>query len=476
MAQEPRRFYDGGTLRARRRARASRPTRAPTRASCSSGTPRRASRRSRSSGAWPTSTATSASCWCPADAGFRTDLTSVPALFTWLVPKTGAHLPAALLHDALVAGRDDPTSYVSTDGHEVDRVEADRIFRDAMADTGTGVIRRWIVWTAVTVATIFVGRAVPWSPAKHWSYRVAAAVTIVTILYLGYSSTSDLFDRSWVGAVDVPWMGDRLVVGRGRGRAVRRDRAAAGAEPAVGPAADGRGDRRGDARRAAPRHGRARRRSARPTSRSSGWPAARRCSAGRWRPWSWSARWSPSRVVTSVLTWASHRPAKPVGGQVLVDEVEPGPERRRTTRPSATAVTSIPWTLRGNRLGTVRTRCQPPTRPAVTIAETMLAKAAPMTVPRRSRRLIRIADVAAAVAPATSWGRLRSRKGWRSGCGSGVSHLARGVGDRASPVRRRAARIVSRREQAHRRARAALSAGSTSPARRRRSGRRRPAR
>ncbi len=148
----------------------------------------------------------------PADAEFRTDLTSVPALFTWLVPKTGAHLPAALLHDALVAGRDDPTSYVSTDGHVVDRVSADRIFRDAMADTGTGVIRRWIVWTAVTVATIFVGRAVPWSRARHWSYRFAAGVTIAAILYLGYSSTSDLFDRSWVGAVDVPWMGDRPFV------------------------------------------------------------------------------------------------------------------------------------------------------------------------------------------------------------------------------------------------------------------------
>jgi hypothetical protein len=148
----------------------------------------------------------------PAGPEFRTDLTSVPALFTWLVPKTGAHLPAALLHDALVAGRDDPTSYVSTEGREVDRVEADRIFRDAMADTGTGVIRRWIVWTAVTVATIFVGRAVSWTSAKHWSYRIAAAVTIVTILYLGYSSTSDLFDRAWWGATDVPWMGDRPFV------------------------------------------------------------------------------------------------------------------------------------------------------------------------------------------------------------------------------------------------------------------------
>ncbi|SEB53412.1 Protein of unknown function [Nocardioides exalbidus] len=148
----------------------------------------------------------------PASPDFRTDLTSVPALFTWLVPKTGAHLPAALLHDALVAGPDDPSSYVSTDGVEVDRVEADRIFRDAMADTGTGVIRRWIVWTAVTVATIFVGRPVPWSRARQWTYRVVAGLTIATIVYLGYSSTSDLFDRSWWGAVDVPWMGERPFV------------------------------------------------------------------------------------------------------------------------------------------------------------------------------------------------------------------------------------------------------------------------
>ena len=206
VAQEPRRFYDGGTL-----ARDGVPGEPPDPGAdprivlerhAEEGVEtfaleRRLAYRDRHLG----------ELLVPADPGFRTDLTSVPALFTWLVPKTGAHLPAALLHDALVAGRDDPTSYDSTGGHVVDRVEADRIFRDAMADTGTGVIRRWIVWTAVTVATVFVGRTVPWTPAKHWSYRIAAAVTIVTILYLGYSSTGDLFDRSWVGAVDVPWMG-----------------------------------------------------------------------------------------------------------------------------------------------------------------------------------------------------------------------------------------------------------------------------
>jgi hypothetical protein len=208
VVQQPRRFYDGGTL-----PRDGRPGESPDPAA----DPRIVLERHSEEGVETFALERRLAyldrhlgeLLVPADPGFRTDLTSVPALFTWLVPKTGAHLPAALLHDALVAGRDDPASYVSTDGHVVDRVAADRIFRDAMADTGTGVIRRWIVWTAVTVATIFVGRAVPWSRARHWSYRIAAGATIVTILYLGYSSTSDLFDRSWFLAVDVPWMGER---------------------------------------------------------------------------------------------------------------------------------------------------------------------------------------------------------------------------------------------------------------------------
>lgn len=145
----------------------------------------------------------------PADAGFRTDLTSVPALFTWLVPKTGAHLPAALLHDALVGGRDE-TSYVASEGHVIDRVEADRVFRDAMADTGTGVVRRWIVWTAVTVATIFVPGQVPWTPRQRWAYRAAAATTIGVVLVVGGLATADLLDLS--GAPALPWMGDRPLV------------------------------------------------------------------------------------------------------------------------------------------------------------------------------------------------------------------------------------------------------------------------
>jgi hypothetical protein len=140
----------------------------------------------------------------PASDDFRTDLTSVPWLFTWLVPTTGAHLPAALLHDGLVGGADGPASYVSTAGHEVTRDVADRVFRDAMADTGTGPVRRWLVWTAVATATIFVGSA-GWSRARTCGYRVAAATTIVLVVLIGTLATVDLADAG----VRLPWMGDR---------------------------------------------------------------------------------------------------------------------------------------------------------------------------------------------------------------------------------------------------------------------------
>lgn len=140
----------------------------------------------------------------PADHGFRTDLASVPWVFTWLVPRTGAHLPAALLHDGLVGGRDGHKSYVSVAGHRVVRHEADRVFRDAMADTGTGVVRRWLVWAAVATATIFVGSK-GWSPRQQAGYRLAAAATILVVVGLGTLATFDLFDAG----VRLPWMGER---------------------------------------------------------------------------------------------------------------------------------------------------------------------------------------------------------------------------------------------------------------------------
>ena len=139
---------------------------------------------------------------------FRSDLTSVPALFTWLVPKTGLHLPATLLHDGLIHPPDDIT-YVSTDGHVVLRAEADRVLRDAMADAGTALIRRWLVWSAVATATMLSGAGTGWSKALAWRYRATAALTVLLIVVLGVCATLDLFDVHVTGVPELPWMGDR---------------------------------------------------------------------------------------------------------------------------------------------------------------------------------------------------------------------------------------------------------------------------
>lgn len=138
-------------------------------------------------------------------ARFRTDLASVPRLFTWLVPKTGSHLPAALLHDGLVHKPSEPQSYVAA--RQVDRTTADRVFRDAMRDLGTPWLRRWLVWTAVTLATMTAAPAVrTWRALlSTWWSRVLVALTILLVVAGGTASTIDLLD--W--RVLVPWMGDR---------------------------------------------------------------------------------------------------------------------------------------------------------------------------------------------------------------------------------------------------------------------------
>jgi hypothetical protein len=117
------------------------------------------------------------------DPDFVTDLTSVPQLLTWLVPKSGKHLPAALVHDGLV----DETS--------IDRFEADRLFRDGMGDLDVGFIRRWIMWTAVTLETV-----------RRRGGRLNLLRTfgsLVLVVLLGVAATVNLaIDRTVL-----PWMG-----------------------------------------------------------------------------------------------------------------------------------------------------------------------------------------------------------------------------------------------------------------------------
>ncbi|MRH90522.1 DUF1353 domain-containing protein [Nocardia sp. SYP-A9097] len=138
---------------------------------------------------------------------WTTDLTSVPSFLTWLVPKTGAHLPAAILHDGLVLNKDEPQSYIAR--RKIHRDEADRIFRDAMATTGTGLIRRWMVWSAVTVATMHEARQVDWTTIQKWHYRIALWGTLAVIVLLGVWATLDLLNVP--GVPGLPWMGERPI-------------------------------------------------------------------------------------------------------------------------------------------------------------------------------------------------------------------------------------------------------------------------
>lgn len=126
----------------------------------------------------------------PADlATFRTDLASVPDLFTWLVPVSGLFAPAAVLHDSIT-----DNSHV---GPRLERTAADRIFRLAMRDLGTGIIRAWLMWAAVTIATLWV--------APDRARRLPVLLTFGLVIGLGAVSTLDLIDVWNV----LPWMGDR---------------------------------------------------------------------------------------------------------------------------------------------------------------------------------------------------------------------------------------------------------------------------
>ena len=121
---------------------------------------------------------------------FRTDFATVPWVFAWLVPRSGRFLPAAILHDALVP----PGDY---EGPDVTRAQADHIFREAMLALGTGRIRAWLMWSAVTMGTM-------WTSGRLYWRTVLVGLLAVTTL-LGIVATLDLLDVWNV----LPWMGQR---------------------------------------------------------------------------------------------------------------------------------------------------------------------------------------------------------------------------------------------------------------------------
>ncbi len=152
-------------------------------------------------------------------AGFRTDLTSVPRPFRWLIDVGGDHAPAAVLHDYLT--RSDwrcrfcwrPLTELSDDdddpavhGHEprvadlppVSRSDADGIFRRVLHELGVSAPRRWLMWAGVRIGCGMQG-ATP----QDWYYVVllsvpAALFMLVPLLVvLPFGALFRLVERVW---------------------------------------------------------------------------------------------------------------------------------------------------------------------------------------------------------------------------------------------------------------------------------------
>ncbi|HVH00216.1 MAG TPA: DUF1353 domain-containing protein [Miltoncostaeaceae bacterium] len=80
--------------------------------------------------------------------GTRTDFASVPRLLTWLIPRTGRWDKAAIVHDRLCSHPDEQNGGVT-------RAKADELFRHMLRHLEVAFLRRWFMWGAVRLTSIF---------------------------------------------------------------------------------------------------------------------------------------------------------------------------------------------------------------------------------------------------------------------------------------------------------------------------------
>jgi hypothetical protein len=74
------------------------------------------------------------------DAGFTTDLASIPRIFRSLIPQVGRHLQPAIAHDWIYGGNVD-----------MSKEDADLMFLDGMKSTGVWWLRRRVMYLAVRI-------------------------------------------------------------------------------------------------------------------------------------------------------------------------------------------------------------------------------------------------------------------------------------------------------------------------------------
>jgi hypothetical protein len=117
---------------------------------------------------------------------FLTDLASVPRILTWLIPRYGKYTKAAVVHDYLCQHFSHAPA--SDDAEHpllplVDRSDADEMFRLLMHDLGVPPLRRALMWSAVSWATIITS-LIPGRRSKPVAKRLGRAITIVAVVAL----------------------------------------------------------------------------------------------------------------------------------------------------------------------------------------------------------------------------------------------------------------------------------------------------
>jgi hypothetical protein len=117
---------------------------------------------------------------------FSTDLASVPRSLTWLFPRYGKYTKAAVLHDYLCQNfRDVQTASAVTPSllPLTDRSDADEVFLVVMKELGVPRLRRWLMWGAVSWATLITS-LVPGRRSNPLLRRVGRGIVALGLLAL----------------------------------------------------------------------------------------------------------------------------------------------------------------------------------------------------------------------------------------------------------------------------------------------------
>ncbi|HWL32815.1 MAG TPA: DUF1353 domain-containing protein [Gaiellaceae bacterium] len=115
----------------------------------------------------------------PPDKHNSTDLASVPPLLWWFIASHGKHTRPALLHDHLI------------DLDDVPDERADRLFRVALEESGVHFLRRWLMWAAVSLASL---------QRKRWGWGLVALFGLHLVAVFGVTIQALLYGLSsaWI--------------------------------------------------------------------------------------------------------------------------------------------------------------------------------------------------------------------------------------------------------------------------------------